>query len=73
MTCHKFVTSTEYIPGLQRRLQTETELITDAQTCGWPREVERHTCTQRRIQSLLAEHTDSSRARDYLRQALGSS
>jgi hypothetical protein len=55
LTCPKFVTSTEYIPRLQRRLQTETELVNDAHTRGWPREVERHECIQRRIQALIEQ------------------
>jgi hypothetical protein len=35
------------------RLEREEELIADAQARGWPREVERHQATQRRIKQLL--------------------
>ena len=55
LTCPKFVTSTEYIPRLRRRLQTEAQLVADAETRGWPREVERHRCTQQRLQALLKQ------------------
>jgi integrase len=53
LTCPKFVTSTEYIPRLRTRMEREEELIADAEDRGWPREAERHRCTQRRIGALL--------------------
>ena len=55
LTCAKFVTSPEYAPRLRRRLRREQELIEDAVTHGWEREVERHRCTMRRIEQLLAD------------------
>jgi site-specific recombinase XerD len=55
LTCAKFVTSPEYAPRLRRRRKREQELIEDAVTHGWEREVERHRCTVRRIEQLLAD------------------
>jgi hypothetical protein len=55
LTCPKFLTTSEYAPRLQARLNMETELIPDAQRRGWDREVERHQATQRRLRQLLAE------------------
>lgn len=59
LSCPKFLTATEYVPKLRTRLEREEELITDAQVRGWPREVERHQATQRRIRQLLADLSDS--------------
>lgn len=53
LTCPKFLTTSEYVPRLRARLGREEELIADAQLRGWPREVERHEATQRRITELL--------------------
>jgi len=36
-------------------LKNEKALIEDAQSRGWPREVERHQCTTRKIEALLTE------------------
>lgn len=58
LTCPKFITTTEYVPRLTSRLEREAELIRDAQTRGWTREVERHTCTRRRIEALLDQLTE---------------
>jgi len=55
LTCAKFVTSPEYAPRLRRRWRTEQALVEDAATHGWQREVERHRCTQRRIEQLLTD------------------
>jgi hypothetical protein len=55
LSCPKFLTTSEYAPKLRIRLQREEELITDAQIRGWPREVERHQATQRRIIQLLSD------------------
>ena len=60
LTCPKFLTSTEYVPRLQARLEREGQLITDAEQRGWPREVERHRCTQQRLENLLTELAASS-------------
>jgi hypothetical protein len=55
LTCAKFVTTPEYAPRLRRRRKVELELIEDAEVHGWPREVERHRCTVRRLEQLLAD------------------
>lgn len=55
LTCPKFLTTSEYAPKLRTRLAREEELVTDADFRGWPREVERHKATQRRIRQLLSD------------------
>lgn len=55
LSCPKFLTTSEYAPKLRTRLEREEQLITDAQIRGWPREVERHQATQRRIIQLLSD------------------
>jgi integrase len=55
LNCPKFVTTSDYIPRLRARLCREDELIEDANTRGWPREVERHQATKRRLHQLLGE------------------
>ena len=55
LTCAKFVTTPAYAPRLRRRRRIEQELAEDAQQHGWQREVERHQCTARRIEQLLAD------------------
>jgi len=55
LTCAKFVTTPAYAPRLRRRRRIERELIEDAIAHGWQREVERHQCTVRRIEQLLAD------------------
>jgi len=55
LTCAKFVTTAEYAPRLRSRRQRELELINDAASHGWEREVERDRSTVRRIEQLLAE------------------
>jgi integrase len=67
LSCAKFVTTPEYAPRLRRRRKRELELIEDARSRGWQREVERHQCTVRRIEQLLAdlgEPLDGSEATD---------
>jgi len=59
LTCPKFITTTEYTPRLRARLTREEELIRDAEQRGWPREAERHRCTKRRLEGLLADLTDN--------------
>lgn len=66
LTCPKFVTSTEYNGG--RRLRPSSS--STPKPAAGPREVERPTCVQRRIQSLLAELTDSSEPAGLLAAAL---
>jgi len=55
LSCAKFVTTPAYAPRLRRRRRREQGLIEDARERGWPREVERHGCTIRRIDALLAD------------------
>jgi integrase len=55
LTCAKFVTTPAYAPRLRRRRRIEQELIEDAASHGWHREVERHQCTIRRLEQLLTE------------------
>lgn len=55
LNCPKFVTTPEYAPRLRRRRRIELTLIDDAQGRGWQREVERHRCTVKRIETLLSE------------------
>jgi len=65
LSCPKFLTTSEYVPRLRARLDREEDLITDARVRGWPREVERHQATQRRIKDLLSDldkQPDSSRS-----------
>ena len=59
LSCPKFLTTSEYVPRLQARLNREKDLIADAQLRGWPREVERHEATQRRIRKLLTDLDES--------------
>ncbi len=54
LTCAKFVTTPAYAPRLRRRRRVEQELVEDATAHGWRREVERHQCTIRRLEQLLA-------------------
>ncbi len=44
-----------YAPRLRRRRRIEQELVEDARQHGWQREAERHQCTIRRIEQLLAD------------------
>lgn len=55
LSCAKFVTTREYAPRLRRRRKRELELVEDATSRGWQREAERHQCTIRRIEQLLAD------------------
>ena len=55
LSCAKFVTTPAYAPRLRRRRRIEQELVEDARQHGWQREVERHHCTMKRIEQLLAE------------------
>lgn len=55
LTCAKFVTSPAYAPRLRRRHRIEQELGEDARQHGWQREVERHHCTMKRMEQLLAD------------------
>lgn len=55
LACSKFLTTSDYAPQLRARLQLEDQLIDDARTRGWTREVERHQATQRRIEALLGQ------------------
>ena len=55
LNCAKFVTTKEYAPRLRARRDREMELIADAESRTWQREVERHRGRVRRIEQLLAE------------------
>lgn len=55
LSCAKFVTTREYAPRLRSRRLRELELIEDAISQGWDREVERHRCATKRIEQLLEE------------------
>ncbi len=55
LSCAKFVTTPEYAPRLRRRRARERELVEDAVSHGWQREVERHQCTIGRIERLLSD------------------
>jgi len=55
LACAKFVTTKEYAPRLRERRQRELELVADAVTHGWEREVQRHRSTVRRIEELLEQ------------------
>jgi hypothetical protein len=59
LSCRKFLTTSEYMPRLRARLDREKDLITDAQLRGWPREVERHQATERRIRELFSDLEDN--------------
>ena len=49
------MTTPEYAPRLRARRLKELELVEDAISNGWEREVERHRCTIKRIDQLLLE------------------
>jgi hypothetical protein len=53
LTCSKFLTTSDYAPRLRARLGVEQQLIDDATARGWPREIERHKATRRRLKQLL--------------------
>jgi hypothetical protein len=55
LTCAKFVTTPVYAPRLRSRRERELELVEDAASRGWQREVERHRSTVRRIEELLTQ------------------
>ncbi len=59
LSCAKFVTTPEYSPRLRARRVRELELMEDAASRGWEREVERHRCTAGRIEQLLVELGES--------------
>jgi hypothetical protein len=70
LTCAKFVTTPEYAPRLQARLEVEQQLIHDADERGWTREVERHAAVARRLTSLLTDLGEIA-CRDALAPELG--
>jgi integrase len=55
LTCSKFLTTSDYAPRLHARLAVEQQLIDDAAARGWQREIERHSATKTRIESLLQD------------------
>lgn len=64
LRCSKFLTTSDYTPRLRARLAVEDQLITDAATRGWAREIERHTAIKRRIEALLAELGEQTQPTD---------
>ncbi len=60
LTCSKFLTTSDYAPRLRDRVIVEQQLIDDAVTRGWDREVERHTTTKNRIEALLTQLGDDA-------------
>jgi hypothetical protein len=55
LTYSKFLTTSDYAPRLLTRVAVEQQLIDDATSRGWDREVERHTATRDRIQAPHAQ------------------
>ncbi|MGH3367666.1 MAG: tyrosine-type recombinase/integrase [Nocardioidaceae bacterium] len=55
LTCSKFLTTSDYAPRLKTRLAVEQQLIDDATTRGWQREIQRHEATKTRIEQILAD------------------
>jgi hypothetical protein len=55
LTCSKFLTTSHYAPRLIERVAVEEQLINDATSRGWDREVERHTAVRDHIQALLVQ------------------
>jgi hypothetical protein len=55
LNCAKFVTTREYAPRLHARREREIELVADAESHSWQREVERHRGVVQRIEQLLNE------------------
>jgi len=55
LTCSKFLTTNDYAPRLRARLMVEQQLIDDATARGWPREIDRHEASKRRIEQLIAD------------------
>ena len=53
LTCSKFLTTSDYAPRLRARLDVEQQLIDDVIAQSWPREIERHEATKRRLEQLL--------------------
>jgi hypothetical protein len=59
LTCATCVTTPASAPRLRRRRRIEQELVEEARQHGWQREVERHPCTIRGIEQLLADLDES--------------
>jgi integrase len=53
LTCAKFVTTPQYAPRLRDRLCVERQLVDDARTRGWEREIDRHQRVADRLAALL--------------------
>ena len=64
LRCSKFFTTSEYAPRLRARLALEQQLIQDAIERNWPREIERHEATSRRIRELLSDLGEPCEALD---------
>jgi hypothetical protein len=59
LTCSKFLTTSDYAPRLKARLAVEQQLIDDATTRGWQREIERQAATKNRIEQPLCDLDDT--------------
>lgn len=59
------MTTPEYAPRLRARREKEFELIEDAISNGWQREVERHRCVVRRIEQLLEDLGEGGEEAEY--------
>jgi len=53
LTCSKFLSTSNCAPRLRARLDVEQQLIDDVITRSWPREIERHEATKRRLEQLV--------------------
>ena len=60
LTCSKFPTTSDYAPRLRDRIIVDQQLVDDATTRGWDREIERHTATKNRIEALLTQLGDDA-------------
>ena len=49
----EFLTTSDYAPRLRARIDVEQQLIDDAAARSWPREIERHAATKRRLEQLI--------------------
>jgi hypothetical protein len=58
------VTTPDYTPRLQARLEVEEQVVQDADKRGWAREAERHTAVAQRLKGLLNDLGESTRPDD---------
>lgn len=53
--CSKFVTTTQHIPLLREKYETELKLISDASNRNWEREISRHKRVADRVYEIIEE------------------